>query len=113
MCARSCSARPVPALNFQSSVAVSELQEGVTVANFFLKSGTIVKVIGRKDKLMATHEAKPENAITDLPVAVIIDRTTAGASEIVASAILENQRGDVVGERSFGSGSEQELFPLD
>jgi len=93
--------------------AGGELQEGVAVANYFLKSGTIVKVIGRKDKLMATHEAKPENAITDLPVAVIIDRTTAGAAEIVASAILENQRGDVIGERSFGSGSEQELFPLD
>jgi carboxyl-terminal processing protease len=70
-------------------------------------------VVGRKDKLMATHEAKPENAITDLPVAVIIDRTAAGAAEIVASAILENQRGEVIGERSFGIGSEQELFPLD
>lgn len=93
--------------------AGGELQEGVAVANYFIKSGTIVKVVWRKDKLIATHEAKPENAITDLPVAVIVDRTTAGASEIVASAILENQRGDVIGERSFGSGSEQELFPLD
>jgi carboxyl-terminal processing protease len=93
--------------------AGGELKEGIAVANLFLKSGTIVKVVGRKDKLMATHEAKPENAITDLPVAVIIDRTAAGAAEIVASAILENQRGEVIGERSFGTGSEQELFPLD
>jgi carboxyl-terminal processing protease len=47
-------------------------------------------------------------------VAVIINRTTAGASEIVAAAIMENQRGEVVGERTlFGMGSEQELFPLD
>jgi carboxyl-terminal processing protease len=45
---------------------------------------------------------------------VIIDRTTAGASEVVAAAIMENQRGEVVGERTlFGMGSEQELFPLD
>ncbi|HMV49627.1 MAG TPA: S41 family peptidase, partial [Blastocatellia bacterium] len=70
--------------------------------------------VGRKDKLLATYEAKPDNDLTELPVAVIIDRTTAGAAEIVASAILENQRGDVVGERTlFGMGSEQELFPLD
>jgi carboxyl-terminal processing protease len=45
---------------------------------------------------------------------VIINRTTAGASEIVAAAIMENQRGEVIGERTlFGMGSEQELFPLD
>src|SRR5262249_56371197 len=52
--------------------------------------------------------------LADRPMAVIIDRTTAGASEVVAAAIMENQRGEVVGERTlFGMGSEQELFPLD
>jgi len=90
------------------------LKEGVDVADFFIKSGTIAKVIGRKDKLIETFQAKSDNDLTDLPIAVIIDRTTAGASEIVAAAILENQRGEVVGERTlFGMGSEQELFPLD
>src|SRR5499427_7618185 len=94
--------------------AGGELDEGVKVADFFLKSGVIAKSIGRKEKVIATFEAKPENDLTELPVAVIIDRTTAGASEIVAAAIMENQRGEVVGERTlFGMGSEQELFPLD
>lgn len=94
--------------------AGGEIKEGVTLADFFLKSGMIAKSIGRKDKVVATFEAKAENDLADLPVAVIIDRTTAGASEIVAAAILENQRGDVIGERTlFGMGSEQELFPLD
>ncbi len=94
--------------------AGGDLKEGVAVADFFLKSGTIAKSVGRKDKLLATYEAKPDNDLTELPVAVIIDRTTAGAAEVVAAAILENQRGDVVGERTlFGMGSEQELFPLD
>jgi len=94
--------------------AGGELQEGVTVADYFLKSGTISKTIGRKDKVLATYEAKPDNDLTELPVAVIIDRTTAGAAEVVAAAILENQRGEVVGERTlFSMGSEQELFPLD
>src|SRR5262245_57244140 len=90
------------------------LQEGVDVADYFIKSGTIAKVIGRKDKLLNTFEAKSDNDLTELPVAAIIDRTTAGASEIVAAAILENHRGEVVGERTlFGMGSEQQLFPLD
>jgi carboxyl-terminal processing protease len=94
--------------------AGGDLDEGVKVADFFLKSGTIVKSIGRKDKVLATYEAKSENDLTELPVAVIINRTTAGASEIVAAAIMENQRGEVIGERTlFGMGSEQELFPLD
>jgi carboxyl-terminal processing protease len=94
--------------------AGGELDEGVKVADFFLKSGVIAKSIGRKEKVIATFEAKPENDLTELPVAVIINRTTAGASEIVAAAIMENQRGEVVGERTlFGMGSEQELFPLD
>jgi len=94
--------------------AGGDMDEGVKVADFFLKSGVIVKSIGRKDNVLATYEAKPENDLTELPVAVIIDRTTAGASEIVAASIMENQRGEVVGERTlFGMGSEQELFPLD
>src|SRR6185295_14373522 len=37
---------------------------------------------------------------------------TAGAAEVVASAILERKRGEVVGEKSFGSGTEQKFFPL-
>ncbi len=93
--------------------AGEDLQTGVTVANYFLKSGTIAKVIGRKEKQLNSFEAKPENAITDLPVVVITDSTTAGAAEIVAAAILDNKRGDVVGERTFGVGTEQQIFPLD
>ena len=93
--------------------AGDDLQTGVTVANFFLKSGTIAKVVGRKEKLLNTFEAKPENAITDLPLAVLVDNTTAGAAEVVAAAILDNKRGDVIGERTFGVGTAQQLFPLD
>lgn len=92
--------------------AGGDLKEGVTVANYFLKSGAISKTLGRGGKVLATYEAKPELMITELPVAVIVDQTTAGAAEIVAAAIMENQRGDVVGSRTFGVGSEQELFPL-
>lgn len=94
--------------------AGGDLKEGVALADYFVKTGTLAKVIGRKDKVVATYDAKPDNDLTDLPVVVIIDRTTAGASEVVAAAIKENNRGEVVGERTmFGMGVEQELFPLD
>lgn len=93
--------------------AGGDLQEGVAVANYFVKSGTLAKVIGRNGKVITTYDAKAESAITDLPVAALVDLTTAGAAEVVAAAILENKRGEVVGTRSFGVGSEQELFMLD
>lgn len=94
--------------------AGGELSEGLAVADYFIKSGTLAKTIGRKEAVLATYDAKPENDLTDLPVAVIVDRTTAGAAEVIAAALLESQRGDVVGERTlFGMGSEQKLFPLD
>jgi C-terminal processing protease CtpA/Prc len=47
--------------------AGGELREGVTLADYFIKSGTIVKTIGRKEKLLATFERKPDNDLTELP----------------------------------------------
>ncbi|MFM8394712.1 MAG: S41 family peptidase, partial [Acidobacteriota bacterium] len=94
--------------------AGGETSEGIEVADYFLSTGTIVKLIGRKDKELKTFPAKSENDLTSLPVSVIVDRTTAGASEIVAAAILDNQRGDVIGERTvFGMSADQQLFKMD
>src|SRR5581483_3394234 len=93
--------------------ASGDLAEAVKVANFFVPSGTLAKKIGHNNEEKETFTATATNAIvTDAPVVVIIDRTTAGPAEAIASAILENKRGEVVGEKSFGAGSQQELFPL-
>jgi carboxyl-terminal processing protease len=94
------------------SVAGGEIQEGVTVANFFIRDGQIAKTIGREQKVLKSFEADPKVALFNGPVVVLIDAGTAGAAEVVASAFLEDKRGDVVGEKSFGAGAEQELFTL-
>jgi carboxyl-terminal processing protease len=47
-----------------------------------------------------------------LPVAVLVNRGTAGPAEIVAAAILENARGDIVGDKTFGDGSIQKVIDL-
>jgi carboxyl-terminal processing protease len=94
------------------SVAGGEIQEGVTVANLFIRNGLIAKTIGREQKVLKTFEADPKVTIFNGPVVVLIDSGTAGAAEVVASAFLEDKRGDVVGEKSFGAGAEQELFTL-
>lgn len=94
------------------SVAGGEIQEGVTVANFFIRDGQIAKTIGREQKVLKSFEADPKVALFNGPVVVLIDSGTAGAAEVIASAFLEDKRGDVVGEKSFGAGAEQELFTL-
>ncbi len=93
-------------------VATGTLNEGVAVANLFIRDGELAKVLGRDNKVLKTFAADPSKAIFDGKVAVLIDLGTAGAAEVVASAILERKRGEVVGERSFGSGTEQQLFTL-
>jgi carboxyl-terminal processing protease len=94
------------------SVAGGEIQEGVTVANYFIPSGPLARTIGREQKVLKAFEADPKVAMFNGPAVVLIDTGTAGAAEVVASAFAERKRGDVVGERSFGAGAEQELFTL-
>jgi carboxyl-terminal processing protease len=94
------------------SVAGGEIQEGVNVANLFIREGAIAKTIGREQKVLKSFDADPKNTIFNGPTVVLIDTGTAGAAEVIASAFAENKRGDVVGEKSFGAGAEQELFTL-
>lgn len=94
------------------NVAAGKIEEGVAVANLFIKEGTLAQVIGRENKVIKTFAADPSKAIFDGKVVALIDLGTAGASEVVASALIDRQRGEVVGERSFGAGAEQQLFPL-
>src|SRR3984885_5763918 len=85
--------------------------EGVATANLFLDHGTITYLQGQKFPREAFN-ADASKDITKLPVAVLVNRGTAGPAEIVAAAILENARGDVVGDKTFGDGSIQKTMEL-
>lgn len=93
-------------------VAAGNIAEAVKVANFFIRDGEIAKRVGRGDKVIETFSADPSRFIFDGKMNVMMDLGTSGAAEIIASAIAERGRGAVVGERSFGAGSEQQLFNL-
>jgi carboxyl-terminal processing protease len=88
-----------------------EETEGIATANLFLNHGTITYLQGQKFPREA-YNADPAKAITSLPVAVLVNKGTAGPAEIVAAAILENARGDVVGDKTFGDGSVQKTIDL-
>lgn len=93
-------------------VAAGDLNEAVETANLFIKDGTLAQVIGRENKVQQTFTADAAKHLFDGQFAVLIDLGTAGAGEVVAGAILDRKRGEVVGERSFGAGAEQQLFTL-
>ena len=85
--------------------------EGIATANLFLNHGTITYLQGQKYPREAFN-ADASKDITNLPVAVLVNKGTAGPAEIVAAAILENARGDVVGDKTFGDGSVQKTIEM-
>lgn len=92
--------------------AGGSLAEAVTVANLFIKEGVLAQTVGREGKALKTFTADPKATIFSGPLVALIDTGTAGAAEVVASALSERNRGQVVGEKSFGAGTEQQLFSL-
>ena len=93
-------------------VAAGDMTEATRLANFFLKSGTIAMLEGQKVEKQ-TFTADASKAInTTAPVVVLVNRGTAGPGELVAGALLDNKRADLVGERTFGEGAQQKTFEL-
>jgi carboxyl-terminal processing protease len=88
------------------------VSEGISIARLFISSGTLTTLRGQTVSAQV-FSAEPKQVVWKNPVSVLIDATTSGAAEILASAIAANHRGDVVGERSFGLASEQKLITLD
>jgi carboxyl-terminal processing protease len=88
-----------------------DAQQGLRLANFFLKLGTLATLEGQKFPAQ-TFTADPAKFLTDAPMAVLVNRGTYGAAELTAGAILDAKRGDLVGERTFGEGSVQKTIEL-
>ncbi len=86
-------------------------QEGIATANLFLNHGMITYLQGQRYPRQ-TFSADPQKSITSLPLVVLVNRGTAGPAEIVAAAVLENARGDVLGDKTFGVGSVQKVIEI-
>jgi carboxyl-terminal processing protease len=87
-------------------------KEALEVANLFIESGTLAVLQGQKQPKQVLN-ADPKQALTKVPVAVLVNQGTAGPAELIAGAIEDDHRGQVVGVKTFGIGSVQKLIPLD
>jgi carboxyl-terminal processing protease len=92
--------------------ALGEVSEGIAAAKLFLSSGTIASLKGQT-VTKQDFTADASKVVWKNPVVVLTSFATSGAAEVLAASIGGNKRGDVVGERTFGSASQQKLIQLD
>jgi carboxyl-terminal processing protease len=93
-------------------VSAGDMNEAVRMANFFVSSGTIATLEGQKFPRQ-TFTADPGKAInTTAPMVVLVNHGTSGPAELVAGALQDDKRGQLVGEKTFGEGSTQKTFDL-
>jgi carboxyl-terminal processing protease len=92
--------------------ATGPVSEGLAAAQLFVPSGTLAVLSGQTVS-RKQFDAAPEKVVWRAPMEVLISDSTSGAAEVLAAALGDNHRADLVGERTFGSASEQKVIPLE
>jgi len=93
-------------------VSAGEMSEGIRLANLFLGGQMIGSLEGQKFTKQVFWSDAAKAVAPNVPLVVLVNRGTAGPAEVVAAAVLDDKRGDVVGERTFGEGAQQKTFEL-
>jgi carboxyl-terminal processing protease len=86
--------------------------EAIIMCDLFLEGGPIVSAIGRGGRIIDQQSAKDAGTQPAYPLAVLIDRGSASAAEVVAGSLRDRGRARLFGERSYGKGSVQSIMPL-
>jgi carboxyl-terminal processing protease len=91
--------------------AAGDETEGIATANLFLNHGTITYLQGQKYPREAFN-ADPAKTVTALPLVVLVNKGTSGPAEVVAGALLDNARADVIGDKTFGDGTVEKVIEM-
>jgi carboxyl-terminal processing protease len=90
-----------------------EVDEALVVADLFVQKGVLTRTRGRGGRILREESAHAAGTDATTPLRVLQDRHSASASELLAAALQENGRARVIGERSYGKGTVQEVIGLD
>ena len=89
------------------------LPVAIAVSDLFVKEGKIVSTKGRAATPERSFAASGKAPFADLPMAVLVNHSSASAAEIVSACLQDHHRAAIVGERTWGKGSVQNVFDLD
>jgi carboxyl-terminal processing protease len=89
------------------------LSAAVDVCDLLIAAGVIVTTRGRDGRIEQSHVASGKGRFTDLPLAVLVNQQSASAAEIVAACLEDHHRAVIVGQRSYGKGTVQQIIDLE
>jgi carboxyl-terminal processing protease len=89
------------------------LDQAVQIVNMLVPKGQTIVVTRGRNRPEQRQESNGEGVLPNFPMIVLVNEHSASASEIVSGSLMDNKRAVVVGERTYGKGSVQEVIPLD